>query len=91
MKPKKDIRAQVREEYPEFAAECDALSKEAVDGRLAGFAKSTSEVETARDDDEKLEQAKAEANELGAPYRDALKAIKLKTKYLVLVSEEGSN
>ena len=46
----------------------------------------------ARDKDEELESAKEVAKELGAPYNDTIKALKLKTAYLhILLEEKGGS
>lgn len=86
--PKKNIRDQVQEQLPDFAEECNALTADQINTRLAGLAQSTQEVEDAKEADEELEQAQAKASELGAPYRDSLKTIKLKTRYLLAIAKD---
>jgi len=87
---KKSNREQVQENYPEFATEVEGLSADQLNNKLATLAKYAEETETAKEDDEALEQAKAEAAELAAPYRDAKKAIRAKSKYVIaLLKEKG--
>jgi hypothetical protein len=89
---KKTIQELVQGEYPEFANEVAGLSADQLNNRLATLAKNLEESETAKEDDEALEQAKAEASELAAPYRDAKKALRAKSKYVIsLLKEKGAD
>ena len=87
-RPKKSNRESVQEEYPEFANEVDALSVDQLNNRLATLAKYLEESETAKENDEALEEAKTASSELAAPYRDAKKAIRAKTKYVIATLKE---
>jgi len=87
---KKSVQEKIREENPEFVEACKSLTLAELDNRLAGLAKDAESVDEARESDEKLANAKEEASSLGAPYRDAKKAIKLKTKYILELIKERS-
>lgn len=89
-KPKKSLQQKVQEEMPEFAGEVAGLSVDQLNTRLANLAKDGEKNEEAKEDDEDLEKAHAEAKELGAPYRDAKKAIRLRSRYIIaLIKEKG--
>lgn len=88
---KKTNNEVVQGEYPEFATEVAGLSADQLNNRLATLAKNLEESETSKENDQGLEEAKALAVELGAPYRDAKKAIRQKTKYVIaLLSDKGA-
>lgn len=53
--------------------------------RLAAY---TEETRKAKEADEKLAEAKAVATELGAPYKETLGILKLKTRYLCQMLED---
>lgn len=90
MKHKKDIQAIMAEENPELVDECASLSVEQLDARLAQCAKDSQAAEEIKEADMKYQAAKDEAKELGAPHRDAKKAIKLRSRYLIaLIKERG--
>jgi hypothetical protein len=78
----------IEEEYPEFVSEVAALTTDQLNNRLATLAKNLEESETAKEDDEELEEAKATASELGAPYRDMKKAVRAKSKYIIKTLKE---
>lgn len=87
---KKSLQEKVQEDMPEFAAEVASLSVQDLNNRLATLAKGSEENEQAQEDDEDLEKARAEASELAAPYRDAKKAIRLRSRYVIsLIREKG--
>lgn len=73
---------------PEFVREVRTLQPSDIDGRLATLAKNAEEVEQAMEADDKLNLARAQASEFAAPYRDAKKLLKLKTKFLVQLLQE---
>ena len=68
---------------PEFVKEVSNLSVEALDKRLAELAKAADDVKVAKEADEQLALAKDQAKEFGAPYREATRALALKTAYIV--------
>jgi len=79
-----------REEFPEFVAEVSSAKDAELDSRLSALAKSLEEVRETQEADEGLAEAKATASELGAPYRDAKKAISAKSRFIVeLLKERG--
>jgi hypothetical protein len=87
---KKSIVEKVQEEMPEFAGEVAGLGVDMLNARLAQLAKDSQANEQAKEDDEDLESARANASELGAPYRDAKKAINLRSKYIIkLIEDKG--
>ncbi len=89
-KAKKSFEEKVQAEYPEFVGEIVGLSVDQLNGRLAEQAKAAEWNETSKEEDEDLEKAQALASELGAPYRDAKKEIRLKSRYLIkLIKEKG--
>ncbi len=91
MKTKKNIQQTVQEELPEFAAEVASLDTDALNLRLSQLAKDLDEVEQAQDNDIGLEQARANASELAAPYRESKKAVKTKSKYIIsLLKDRGA-
>lgn len=80
---KKSVTETVQKEMPEFASEVAALESTDLNARLAQLAKDLVAVSDAQEGDDGLADAKANATELGAPYRDAKKTIRLKSRYLV--------
>ncbi|CAM6004874.1 unnamed protein product [Sphagnum balticum] len=89
-KAKKTADEKFQEEYPEFVGEVVGLSVDQLNSRLAEQAKAAEWNETTKEEDEELEEAQKAASELAAPYRDAKKAIRAKSKYLIkLIKEKG--
>lgn len=89
-KAPKTLADQVKESNPEFFDTVQGLSVDDLNGRLASLAKDAETVEDTKENDEDLKQAKAEASELAAPYRDAKKAIRMKSKYVIsLIKDKG--
>ena len=89
-RPKQSIQEKVQKEFPDFADSVNGLSVAELDKRLNTYAKEAERVEEAKENDEALEHAKDSVSELGAPYRDAKKAIRLKSRYLIsLIKEKG--
>lgn len=88
---KKSVQEQVQKEFPEFEAEVAGLSVEELNERLSTLAKHIAANEEAQEQDEELAASRAEASELAAPYRDARKMLRLKSRYLAaLAIEKGS-
>ena len=75
--------ASVQKEMPEFANEVEKLDTAELNNRLAQLAKDGAEVEAAKEADEPLQTARAQAKEFAAPYREAKKAIKMKSNYII--------
>lgn len=89
-KAKKSLEEKMKEEQPEFAGEVAGLSVADLNARLAEQAKASEWNQQAKEDDEDLEDKKAAASEAAAPYRDAAKAIRLRSRYLIkLIKEKG--
>lgn len=90
-RPKKNLEKSIKEEMPEFFDSCQSLSQEEIDSRLAQLVKDRNAVDESEGDDVELDEAKKLKSELGAPYRDAKAAIKLKSDYLcLLLSQRGA-
>lgn len=88
-RPKKEKKT-FEDKYPEFHDEVVGLSVDQLNSRLAEQAKALDWSETKKEEDGELEEAQAKASELAAPYRDAKKEIKAKSKYLIrLINEKG--
>lgn len=84
------IKIKVEKELPDFVGEVIGMSVEELDKKLASLAKHYEEVTTAQNNDEKYQEAKKEVKEMGAPYRDVKKAIRMKNSYIVeLIKEKG--
>lgn len=90
MKHKKDIQAIMAEENPELVDECASLSVEQLDARLAQCAKDSQAADELKEADMTYQSMKEALQEMGAPHRDAKKAIKLRSRYLIaLIKERG--
>ncbi len=87
---KKSAKEVCEKELPEFVAEVASLDVEALKARLATLAQGRADNSRAKEGDEELEQAKATASELAAPYRDAEKVLKLKSRYIADLLKEGA-
>lgn len=91
-KSKKSLKEKVQEEFPEFAAVADALSVAELESKLAEHAKYAEQNEDAKEADEELKNTQSLAKELGAPYRDAKKAIRMKSRYIIAtIRDKGGN
>lgn len=87
---KKSLDEKMKEEQPEFVGEVIGLSVDQLNARLAELAKAAEWNEQAKEDDEDLAEKQAAAAEAGAQYRDAKKAIRLKSRYLIkLIQDKG--
>lgn len=90
-RPKTDIEKSIRQELPEFYGECQSLSQEQIDARLAQLVKDENSVDLAQHEDVELDETKKLLQELSAPYREARDAIKLKSAYLCyLLAQRGA-
>lgn len=88
MKSKKDVQSQVREELPEFAEALANLTASELNERLATLAKNAEELQEAKEADDELASARERSTELGAPYRDGKKMIRLKSRYVISLLKE---
>lgn len=91
MRKKVDIRTKVEKEFPDFAEEASSLSEDALRKILASLAEQGDNVDESKENDKELDDAVEAAKEKSAPYRDAKRAIKLKTRYIVSILKEGAN
>jgi hypothetical protein len=88
---KKSIQEIIAKENPEFVEEVSKLSLEEIDARLAQLAKDSEAMQEQKDANEALSLAREVAKELNAPYVDAKKAIRLKSRYLIsLLKDKGA-
>lgn len=91
-RPKKSPLEKLREEQPSFVDEVVGLSVDQLNNRLARLAKDAELNEEAKEDDEDLAKAQAEASELSAPYKDAKKMIRLKSRFIIsLIKDKGGD
>ncbi len=83
-------KEKIEKELPEFINEVVGLSVEQLNSRLSQLAKDYESIEEAKKADEGLEEARNTAKELGAPYREGKKAVRMKSAYIVaLIKEKG--
>lgn len=71
-----------------FRQEVQGLSSAQLEVKLNEYAKASEANDELQENDEKLEEAKGRASELGRPYREDRKAYKLKSKYAILLIKE---
>jgi hypothetical protein len=89
-KAKKSFQEKVQELMPEFVGEVVGLSVDQLNTRLATEARAAEWNEAEKKKDTVLDEKKKEASEAAAPYRDASKNIKIRSKYLYeLIKEKG--
>lgn len=88
MRNSKSLLEKVDSEFPGFAGEVDGLDAQSLKNRIANYAKELQASGEAKEADEALQSAREQAKELGAPYRDVRKAVKLKTQYLLSLLAE---
>lgn len=79
----KTVREKLEKEMPEFVSEVDSASTEDLEHRLSALWSGLFEVDKAIEKDDKLQEVKTLAKDLGQPYRDAKKAIKQKANFIV--------
>lgn len=92
MKQKKSLESKIKEDFPEFFDTIRGMSDAALDTQLATLAKNAQEVYEAEEADIELEEAKKSVTFLAGPYKDAKKAIKLKTKFIVgMLKDRGKS
>jgi len=85
---KRDLRTVIAEDYPEFHDEIQNANQDQLNDRLAELAKNREEIQDQKESDEVLEEAKARASELAAPYRDAQKLIRLKSRFIIMTLKD---
>lgn len=89
-KSKVSLEDKVKKDNPEFVSEVASLSVQELDKRLSDLAKGAEDIRDARDADEDYQNVKEQVKEMGAPYRDSLKAVTLKTRYIISLIKEKS-
>ena len=88
----KTIREKVEGEYPEFVDDVIGLNEAQLRARLSTYAIELTKSEQAKEEDQEYQAAKTLASDLGAPYRDVEKALKLKRKYIIeLIKDKGGD
>lgn len=85
---KEAIKTKVEKEFPDFVDMITAADLQSLEKNLYIYAKHREETELALSEDEALALAKEQVKEMSAPYRDAIKALKLKMAYINLLIEE---
>lgn len=86
----RSILEKVDLEYPGFSDEVMRLDIQQLEKRIANYAKELEDSENHKAENQLLNNAKEQYEELRAPYKDVKKAISLKTKFLVhLIRERG--
>ena len=86
------IKNKCEKDYPEFTNAQSGTDVESLKKNLLIYAEHREETELARKKDEELKKAKENVSFLDAPYKDAIKALKLKTAYLhILIKEKQGN
>lgn len=89
---KKDVTKDVQKKLPDFADAVAGLSVADLETRLLNYAKESENIDDAKDADEELQRTRELVKELGAPYAEARKMIKLKMRYIVqLIGEKGGD
>lgn len=89
-KSKKSLRDTIQESHEAFAQEVDRMSVADLDRRLNLLAKHGEEIDEEKENNEGLKEAREALNQISGPFRDAKKANKLKTKYVIqLIKEKG--
>lgn len=79
-----------RKKFPDFVIATDSLCAADLNKKLLTYSKYREETELAKKNDQKLNNAKEEVSELGAPYRETLNALKMKLAYLhLLIKDNG--
>lgn len=92
MAKKKTLREEVEDKYGEFANSVAGLGVGELDSLLLRYAKYREEVKESKKEDEQLIKTAELKKELEAPYKDSLKAIDLKSRYLlILIGEKGGD
>jgi len=88
----KSLEEKIQEVLPEFYDSAKSMDVEAIKRQIARDAVGRVENQIAREADEELEQAKAQASFLASPYNDAEKMLKLKAQFMKkLLDEKGGS
>ena len=88
---KRSLEEEVKERMPEFVDEVVSLSVDDLNARLSRLAKDNEANEEAKEEDDELTEARELVTELSAPYREAKKFIRLRSKYIIqLLKEKGA-
>lgn len=77
-----------REGREDFVTEMHGASPQQLDSKMLSLAKHAEEIQTTRDDDQKLREAKSEVKVLAAPYNDQKKMNKKMNRFVALLMKE---
>lgn len=77
-----------REGREDFVTEMMGASPSELDAKMLKLAKEAEEIQDAQNNDEELREAKKEASNLGAPYRERKKMNKKLTRFVALMMQE---
>lgn len=78
----------IKKDFPEFFDGAQGLTTGEIEQKLKTHAKHREEIISSRENNVKLNAAKKEVRDLDAPFRDGLKAVNLRTKYLYLLMRQ---
>jgi hypothetical protein len=84
----KDLYDKVKDIDPYFAEEAYSATDEKLNEKMAGFSKTLTEIEEARDMDESLKQLREQLKVAGQTYSEPIKGIKLKRKLVYKILKE---
>jgi hypothetical protein len=82
------LKKKVQKEHPVFTDSVDGLPLKELKESVLIYSKYQHETDMALKNDEQIERVAQSLNELKAPYRDALKALKMKIQYLHLLMQD---
>lgn len=89
-RPKQSVQDKVAKDLPEFADAVVGLSVDELNARLSQCAKDAETIRDQKEEDEELEQARAQVAEFAGPYNEGLRITRLKIRYLIsLINEKG--
>jgi hypothetical protein len=84
------MKKSVEKEFPSFVDEVVGMDISSLEAKILTYAKERENVRDSKANDEGLVKVLDMKAELEAPYRDAMKAIDLKSRYLIeLLKEKG--
>ena len=90
----KNTKKTVQKEYPDFADAIAGLSVAELESRLLGLAKENEKLADIKEEKigQRLRDLGDQKKELEGPYKDTSKAIRLKSRYIMmLIGEKGGD
>lgn len=82
------FQKKMSKDYPDFVDAMEGLSATDLEGNLCLYSKYNQDTQVAKENDVDLNAAKEKVSELSGPYNDALKALKMKLKYINMLINE---